>query len=130
MLATPVEDCSENVIRQTIGNIHHQVCGHAPYSYINLLFIQNMFWNDKVERHLVQIVDNCPGWRHTALPQNSRTVSLSSPSRPFNELICVDHFSLDENCLLLVMGSATRFSSCVIVPSPDLTDVFLAYKSC
>ena len=129
MLAKPIEECSWQAIKHTIDKVHRHVCGHSPYSDIKLLLVRNNFWNDVVERHLKQIVEKCAGCRHTALPKATRKVSLSSLSRSFNELVCIDHFYLANLCLFHIMDTVSRYSSCSLVPSTSLNDAILAFES-
>lgn len=47
-------------------------------------------------------------------------VSLSSMSREFNQLVCVDHMFLDEFKVFHIMDSVTRYSSGVVVPDTTM----------
>lgn len=111
MMATPLKECSWKTIKHIVDKVHRHVCGHSPYSDIKLLLIRNEFWNETVERYLSEIVEKCSGCRHMSLLVGTRKVSLSSMSRSFNELVCVDHFYLNDICVLHVMDSVTRYSA-------------------
>lgn len=55
---------------------------------------------------------------------------LSSLSRFFNELVCIDDFYSSHICLLSAMESVTRYSSCAIVSSFSMPNDVLAIHSC
>ena len=125
-----IDECSWQTIKKTVDKVHKHVCGHAPYSDIKLLLVRNSFWNEHVQRYLTDVIENCTACRKTALPKGTRKVSLSSMSRSFNQVVCVDHFYLNGLCLFHAMDSVTRYSGCSIVPDTSLEAAVVAYESC
>lgn len=94
-----------------------------------MLLIKNQFWNDAIERYLIKIVEKCTGCRHTSLLQNTCKVSLSSLSRSFNKVVCIDHFCLNQICVFPVMKSTMLYSSRQIVLGSALPDALMAIES-
>lgn len=58
-----------------------------------------------------------------------RKVSLHSLSLSFHELVCVDHFWLEEMCVFHAMDSVSRYSSGISVPDTSMTHAIVAFES-
>ena len=54
---------------------------------------------------------------------------MSSLSREFNEVVCIDHFDLQSVRLLYCMNMSTRFSSAFIATSASLDEAIIEYES-
>lgn len=68
--------------------------------------------------------------RLTAPPQPSQKVSISSLSTAFNDILCVDHFYLDdENRLFHCINHATRHLTVKVLKSTNLDDSVTAFKA-
>lgn len=85
-------DASPAALNKILNRVHTHVCGHATYSDIKTLLQRNNIWSDQAESQLQTMVATCTNCRAMSKPQPSRKVSLSSLSREFNEVTCIDHF--------------------------------------
>lgn len=77
-------------------------------------------WNEMIEHYIQNLVRDCKSCRASELPPPSRKVSISSLSNELNEVVCVDHFYLDELCLIHFMDMSTRFSTACIVENKSM----------
>lgn len=120
---------SWNETKSIINKVHRHVCGHANYTDMRLLLERNNMWSDVVSDYVGNIIESCTACRSTAPPQPSRKVSISSLSRNFNDVVCLDHFFLESLCILHCMDMATRYSSASIVSSTSLENVIMGFES-
>lgn len=90
------------------------VCGHSDYNDMKTLLIRNKLWSDEEPDYLKQTIAACRGRHSTALPQPSRNVSPKSLNQTFNDVLCIDHTYLGDQCIVHIMYSKTYFSADVI----------------
>lgn len=117
-------------IKAIIDRFHLHVCGHSDYSDMKTLLARNDLWNDNAQDYLKQIMSICRGCRSMTLPQPSRKVSLRSLDRTFNQVICIDHMYLGDQCTVHVMDTKTRFSTGVICNDTSLAKAVYAFQGC
>jgi len=132
--ATAIVSCSEESrpwieTKKIVDKVHTHVCGHSNFSDIKILLERNSIWDESVEKYLVQIMESCISCRTTALPKPSRKVSLSSMSRQFNDVVCVDHFFLDNLCIFHAMDAITRYSAGSCVPDTSMVHSILSFET-
>lgn len=125
-----VEDCSWETVKKKVDKVHKHVCGHAPYYDIKMMLMRNNFWNDSFETYLNETVEKCTACGKTSQPRGSRKVSLSSMSREFNDVVCVDHLLLNEVCVFHGMDTVTRYPSCAVVPDTSLSAAVIEFDAC
>ena len=78
-------------VKKIIDKVHKHVCGHASFTDYKLLLERNGLWNDLISSYIGEIVTNCTACRSSAVPQPNCKVSISSLSKEFNEVLCIDH---------------------------------------
>ena len=110
------------VLQNILDKVHRHVCGHANFTDMRLLLERNEMWSPAVQQYLTQVVDRCTSCRHTAPPEPSRKVSISSFSTAFNEVVAVDHFHLEGVRIFHCMDVATRYSIGNVCVSASLDD--------
>ena len=115
--------------KKIIDKVHRHVCGHSSYNDIKLLMERNELWDDQCSKYLSQLLETCPHCPVVQLPSPSRKVSLSSMSRQFNAIVCIDHLFLDGHDVLHMMDSRTRYSTGLIVPSTSMREAIIGYES-
>lgn len=116
--------------KSIIDKVHKHVCGHANFTDFQLLLKRNDLWNEAVASYVQKLVEGCTACPFTAPPQPSRKVSISSMSTQFNQVVCVDHFYLDEIRLMHCMDLVSRFSAIQVVDSETLADAVAAFEAC
>ena len=104
--ATPWSD-----IKKIIDKENKHVCGHASFTDYQLIIERNNLWNDTVASYLRELVNGCTACRSTSVSHPSRKVSISSLSKNFNEVLCIDHLYLDESLVMHFMDLVSRYSS-------------------
>lgn len=117
-------------VKRLVDRIHKHVCGHASYSDVRTLLLRNRLWTNQVQHYLVQVFSSCTSCKASAAPPPNRRVSLTSLNRQLNEVVCVDHFHLDNVTLFHVMDTATRLSAAHVVKSTKLEEAVLAFEAC
>lgn len=55
-------------------------------------------------------------------------MSLTTLDRQFNEVVCVDHFFLDDLVMFHIMDSATRYSCASVVSNTNLNDAISSFE--
>lgn len=100
-----------------MDKVHKHVCGQASFTDYKLLLERNGLWNDTVASYIAKMINQCTACRSTEIPQPSRKVPISSPSKDFNEVLCVDHLYLEEILLMHLMDLVTGYSSVHVVSS-------------
>lgn len=118
------------MIRKTADKVHRHVCGHASFSDTKSLLSRDVVQDQRVERFLTALFDMCQSCRSIALPKASRKVSLSSISREFNEVVCVDHFYLNDLYLFPAIDSVTTYSAFLFVSDTSLDHAVFAIEAC
>ena len=98
-------------VKKIIDKVHKHVCGHATYTDFLLLLERNDLWNESVASYVCKIIKECTALKSSAPAKPSRKVSISTLSKQFKDVVCVDHFYLDELRLMHFMDLVTRFSA-------------------
>ena len=116
-------------LKPIIDIVHRHVCGHSSYNDIKTLLDRNGIWNEDTKRYLAQTIETCKSCKHTSEPTGMRKVSLSSMSREFNDLVCVDHLFIDRACIFHAMDSASRYSVGTLVPDTSMLQAVTAFEA-
>lgn len=106
--------------KRIIDRVHQHVCGHASFTDFKILLERNATWNDAVSKYVAQVLEGFSACRCTAVNQPSRKVSISSSSKEFNQIVCVDHFYLEGLCLINFMDITSLYSAVQAVQSSAL----------
>lgn len=104
------------------------VCGHTSLSDFKILLQRNNLWNDTVEYCIQDLVPDCKSCHAFELLEPSRKVSISSLSNELNEVVCVDHFYLDELCVVHFMYMSTRFSTALMAEHRSINTAIRAFE--
>lgn len=118
-----------NEKRKVIEKVHRHVCGHSKYHDMKLLLERNKIWNAEVKKYPSQVLDSCPDCLTTSQAQSTRKVSLSSLSRNFNDVLCVDHYHLDGNRIFHIMDSVARYSVGDVVQEMNMSTAIPIFES-
>lgn len=114
-------------IKRTIDKVYTHVCSHANHTDFNQLLQINNMWDDQVDQYVTNINSNFPSCRPTAHPQPRSMVSISSLSKKFNQIMCIDHFFLDHVCFVHFMDRTSRLSTAEIVKNRNQHDVVTTF---
>ena len=115
-------------LKRVVDRVHKHVCGHAAFSDMRTLLVRNKLWNEHVQKYLTTIVTECSDCSKSSTPPPNRRVSLSSLDRNFNDVVCLDHFYLDEMVIFHAMDTASRFSAGHVVSSTSLEEAVYAFE--
>lgn len=115
--------------KSIVDKVHQHVCGHSSFTDIKTLLERNNIWNADVHKYLSSVIEICANCQKTCLPQPARKVSLSSMSRVFNDVVCVDHLFLDEVPVFHATDSVTRYSVGCVVPDTKISHAVKAFDS-
>lgn len=116
-------------LRRIVRRVHDHVCGDASYGNMRTLLQRNKIWNVEVQKLLSMIVEHCEHCIASSPPTSDRKVSISGINRGFNDVVCIDHFHLDDVRLFHVMDSYSRFSAALPVSSMSLSDAIAAFEA-
>lgn len=116
-------------IQKVIDKVHKHVFGHASFTDFRILLERNGIWNESIQDYVKNIIDSCRYCKHSAPPEPPRKVSISSLSKQINDVLCIDHFYLDDMCLIHFMDLTTRFSMDLIVQSTATSEVIMALET-
>ena len=105
------------------------MCGHPSYGDIKVLLQRNGLWDYEVQQYLTRVIERCVDCKATSEPKQARKVSLSTMTTSSNQVVCIDHFHLDEMRVFHIMDSATRFSSSMVVPDTSMHQSLSALES-
>lgn len=94
---------------------------------MRMLLSRNGQWNGIVRKFLANFIAECCDCK-AALSPPDRRVSLSSLDLVLNDIVCVDHFRLENVTLLHVMDMATRFSAAHFVTSTAINSAIYPFK--
>lgn len=111
---------SWNDKKNIINRVHKHTCGHSNYKDIKLLLQRNKIWDENCVGFLSYLLESCPHCAVVSQPSRNRTVSLRSMSSNFNDVVCVDHFFLNNMDVFHAMDYHTRYSAGTIVESPNM----------
>lgn len=93
-----------------------------------ILLERNGLWNEEVEKYVQNIISNCRACHAKAPPQLPRKVSFSPLTKNIDEIVCIDHFYLDETCFIHFMNLVSRYSVTQIVENTQLHHVVSAFE--
>lgn len=128
-LDTAVEVRPWKQIKSIIGKVHRHVCGHSDYTEIKVLLQRNNVRDIQAEKYLHEVLETCASFRTTSLPNPAQKVTLSSLSREFDSVVCVDHMFLEYSCAFHTMDSKTRYSVGAIVESSNMMQDVEVFES-
>eukprot|EP00171_Calliarthron_tuberculosum_P022021 IDg22021t1 len=115
--------------KKVIDKVHRHVCGHSSFNDIKILLERNGMWCSSVQKYLCSVLETCSYCKTTSEPKPSRKVSLSSMSRTFNKVVCIDHLFLRENRVFHAMDSTTRYSAGTDVQDMSMLASIVAFES-
>ena len=127
--ASTLSSISWNDRKRILDKVHKHTCGHSSFEDIKLLMQRNDLWTEDCNKYLSHLLDTCKPCSLVKASSGSRKVSLSSMSRGFNDVVCVDHFFPDGNDVFHVMNSVTRYSNGEIVSSTALVNAISVFNS-
>ena len=125
-----LEEKSWSEVKAIIEKVHKHVCGHANYADLQLLLERNELRNGSVASYVHQLIESCSACHSSAPPQPNRKVSISSLSRAFNEIVCVDHFYLDAIRLMHCMDLGSRLSTVHVVHTATISEAVIGFEAC
>lgn len=128
--ATTLDNTSWSDVKKVVDKVHRHVCGHASFTDYKLLLERNGLWNNVIAAYLTEVVNGCTACRSTSVPQPSRKVSISSLSKNFNEILCVDHLYLEDILLVHFIDLVTRYSGSYAVTSTNLEEAVTPFEAC
>lgn len=80
-------------------------------------------------RKSINVINNFEQCIASSTPLQSIPVYISSLSRDFYDVVCVDRFVLDDIRLLHKMDSASRYSTLYITPTASMADSILTFHA-
>ena len=117
-------------VKKIIDNVHKHVCSHGSFTDSKILLERNGIWNHAVASYLSEVVNDFTTCRSTAVLQTNRKVSISSLSKEFNVILCIDHLYLDGIRLTHCMDLVFRYSAAHVVSTATLTEAIIAFEAC
>lgn len=133
MSSSMTNDCTVSrplsELNRIVQRVHDHVCGHASFGDMRTLLQRNKLWNADVQRLLSVLVEKCKHCIASSPPKSNRKFSISGINRGFNDVVCVDHFHLDDLRIFHAMDSYSRFSAALSVSSASLSDAIIAFES-
>lgn len=99
---------------------HRHAWIHATYSHPLIFLGQVKIWNDQTRNYLSQLISNCPRWQDSPTPPPSCPVLLFLLKGEFNEVLYMDHFSLDSATVIHFMNVATLYAGDAEVDSTSM----------
>ena len=115
-------------IKRIIDRVHKHVCGHAAYSDIRTLLKRNNMLNQTVQHYLGRVIHSFHNCVQSSSPQPTRKVSLSSLDSAFNDTVYIDHMYLDDMKVFHVMDMHSRYLSCMITRSTNMSESIVAFQ--
>lgn len=115
--------------RRILDRVRSHVCGHSSYQDMKLLLQRNGLWDTQIQDYLLQMIEKCDHCALVSPSDNTIKVSLSSMTRGFNDLVCVDHLYLDRITVMHVMDATTRYSAGSVVSSPNTADTITVFEA-
>lgn len=122
-------DMSWSALRAICDKVHKHVCGHTALSDMQTQLQQNGLLTDTASKYLDSVVSRCGSCQCTAQPQLTRKVSLASVHRQFNEVVCINHFSLDGFYALHKMDAHTIYSAGHICQTIELKETVEGFEA-
>lgn len=118
--AVTVQSMPWKEMKRIVDKVHRNVCGDVSYSDFKMLLKRKNIQNDIVDHYIKEKIRNCKSCHASELPPPSRKVSISLLSTELKEVVCVDHLSLDDLCLVHFMDLSTSFSTTCIVENKSI----------
>eukprot|EP00171_Calliarthron_tuberculosum_P001315 IDg1315t1 len=115
--------------KMIIDKVHRHVCGHSTYTDMKILLDRNGLLTAEAQKYLSRTLEKCTSCSTTHEPKQARKVSLSSMSRAFNNVVCIDHFHLDDYRVCHIMDSVTRYSVGKVVSTTSMIEAIEAFES-
>lgn len=97
---------------------------------MSTLPFRNRLWTNQVQHYLVEVVSKCSSFKASASPPPNRRVPLATLSRQLYDVICIDHFHLDDVILFNATDTTTVYSASHAVQSTSLEEAVVAFESC
>lgn len=116
-------------VKNIIDKLHKHVRRHANYTDYRLLSERSELWTDPVGAYAAHSIDNYTVCRSIAAPPPSKKVSISSLSKQFNEIVCIDHVYLDKLLLMHCMDLKSRYANAFAVGSASIKDAVHAFEA-
>lgn len=116
-------------VKSVIDKVHKHVCGHASHNDLKMLLERNRLWNEAIASYVRNLIEGCSACRATYFLQPNRKVSISSLSNNFNEVVCIDHLFLEDNCLLHCMDLVKRYSAALFVETTVLKEAIIGFEA-
>jgi len=115
--------------KKIIDKVHKHVCGHSSFTDMKVLLERNDLWDDSAHEYLSNVMQRCQKCRKTAPPKEERKVSLSTITRAFNSVVCVDHVFLGDTAVFHIMDSSSRYSAGMVVPNTSMSHAVSALET-
>ena len=116
-------------IQTVVDKVHKHVCGHSNFSDLKFLLQRNSLRNDEISKYLSRVLERCGACATTSEPKQERKVTISSMSRSFNVVVCIDHLHLDGIRVFHMMDSATRYSTGAVVQSTAMPEAIMQFEA-
>ena len=94
-----------------------------------MLIERKDLWIPEVAKYLNRMIDSSEKCSRTYEPKQARKVSLSSLSRSFNDLVCINQSHLGSLRNFYMMCDSTRYSVRAIVPETGMETAIVALDS-
>lgn len=105
------------------------MCGHLTLGDLRTLLQWNRLLKHDVQNNLSITVEQCTGCTAGAPPALKRYVYIASIGRQFNEIVCVDHYWLDEVCPFHEMHHFFRYSAVQPVVTTSLVEAVVPFAN-
>lgn len=90
---------------------------------------RNGLWIPDVTKYVAQVLDSCKSCIAVQELKGFRPVSVSSMSREFNQVVCVDHFFIDDVKVFHAMYASSRYSFGAPAPDTSMTTSIEAFEA-
>lgn len=101
-------------LRRVVNRVHHHTWGHTSFPGMRTLLSRNGLWNEHVQHYIASTIAQCRDCKASSTPPPNRRVSISSLDKAFNDIVCIDHFYLEDVTLFHMMAVATIYSSAML----------------
>lgn len=129
-VSVPESIVSWSSVKILVDRVHKHVCVHATFSDMHTLLLRNRLWTNEVQHYLSHVGSKYSTCKASATPPPNRRVSLAILNRQLNDVVCVDHFHLDDHILFHTMDTVMQFSAAHIVESTGLSKAVISFESC
>lgn len=115
-------------LRCVVDRVHRHVCVHATYSNMRTFLCRSRLWNENVHQYLSTTISHWINCKASSTPLPNHRISLSSLHRPFNKIVCLDHFYLEYVTSFHEMDVPIRFSAAHVVSSTNIAEAIYAFE--